>query len=820
MAPASTYPEQPGITYTIKSDRWDKNMAYGFGVWEVDPVTNTYKSSTSLGWNGVGKWQDFDLPINPSNISMSIPFAINTMATTRGILEEHNGVVFRHISITGTTGVATGKRKGGWQKKGGVGGFLGAIFSNTLTAAADAVNQIGNISALLSGKSPYPPLVSAIDLEETAGLGYAKLHELLNYFVAYATAKKNGRATNARLVFYNRKDAVTYVVTPVSFDINKSADSPHLYNYKITLKAWAIAEGSIDDQARSAFDFAAASGGTLTRMKNVLKGARSILSSSSNTIRAVARDFNAVFSIGNEAMLVVKDAGEFVHTAADFPEMMANQWNYIARGFKQKAQEVKDSFTGGSSPASEPHGDRSMRAALKSFEEFAPAADTRATENPNDAAGPAVDARNPMASTNDTISNVDMLDQYSLDELNVSPTEQEAMDAKVARANALTINDWDVRRRKIEDIRDAYADSRGLSDASYDAAARRSSVAGTRRLPTTEDYVILTAFNDMISVIDGITATNDLMKRNLPDPFARARAIVGDSGITITSATSAFTVPFPYNGSLETLAATYLGNPDKWIDIAILNDLKSPFIDETGFIRSLTTSGNGNSFTVSDKTNLHPNQEIFLSSSSQRQEKRRIVKINELGVDNFLVTVDGLADLDRFVVNEQAKMKAYLPNTINSSMVILIPLSSAATTTGSLPDTREIPATMNLNQQEKLMGADIGLTENFDLAVKNDGDVVISVGLANAIQAIKLKLATEKGQLKRHQEYGAGLPVGQKLDVAASDMRLIIENAIMSDPRFTEVPDIQVQFDNSTVRLNITVKVANEGGVIPVSFTL
>jgi hypothetical protein len=52
----------------------------------------------------------FTFPINPSSVSKSVPSAIVTTVTQRGITEEHNAAPLRRLAINGTFGILSKTR--------------------------------------------------------------------------------------------------------------------------------------------------------------------------------------------------------------------------------------------------------------------------------------------------------------------------------------------------------------------------------------------------------------------------------------------------------------------------------------------------------------------------------------------------------------------------------------------------------------------------------------------------------------------------------------------------------------------------------------
>jgi hypothetical protein len=803
---------------------------YYFAVYNADP-----KNSGQVNLSGTRNkdFEQFVLPINPSNLTISLPFAINVTPTTRGVFEEHNGIVFRNIAISGTTGVTPRDKRGNVSQAKVV--LPNAIIQTLAPSTSAVINSTPNAFNKL--KQIATDNLAAVENKtpDTSNwyFGHAQLHLLANYLVSYAEYKKNPKNTNARLLFVSEKDNTAYIVTPISFEFNKSAESPMLFTYKIILKAWDMANLSNTRADSIATHILYGYGGlesgpAISRMVNTLKEARAVIARYSDAIKGVASDFESSFSVANQVLLVVKETGTLGRTLADFPELAKDKFNYLSKDLSAKLSGIAEATTGNSNT-------QINQNLLSSTTALSPLAknldESNAVNNPssspinNDPSDKQYqdqlkfDTNNPFNNFSGAISNVDLLDEYPLSSIALSSEDQLLINTKIDAVMQRSIKDYDAIRLQIEKTRDAYADSRGLSDVDYDAAAGRVNTYVNPQTPTSADLLIIKSFNDFITAIDAITCTNDNVRKYIPDPFIRAQNIAGDSGIVIVKANSAQPIPFPYNGTLEGLASTYLDDPDRWIEIAILNDLKTPYIDEVGFYNFFTTSGNGNAFTIADATNLFLNQEVFLSSLAMRSERRLIVSIKQLGVSNYLITVDGDDDLSNFTVVQQAKMQAYLPNTINSNKIIYIPLVEIPKDSAN-PDVREIPAIVDLDRQERLMGVDLALTDTYDLAIGPNNDIRLSTGYKNALQAIQLKLVTEKGQLPRHLEYGTGLGIGERLDTTAKEVASDIESNLLSDPRFEAINHLTVSFEGSTVSLDIVVKCSEGAGIIPLTFKL
>jgi hypothetical protein len=167
--------------YTIKADNWDKIYPYYFAVVLADAKTGEcIVSDNAVNLNKEFSNTLFELPINPTNLTISTPFAINVTPTTRGILEEHNGTIFRNIMISGTTGVTPGNLRktsnliSGLATKGAL-----ALASNTISEVGSVLRATGKLIESASNKVPSLQSKVSTNIEE---FGYAKLHALYNYF--------------------------------------------------------------------------------------------------------------------------------------------------------------------------------------------------------------------------------------------------------------------------------------------------------------------------------------------------------------------------------------------------------------------------------------------------------------------------------------------------------------------------------------------------------------------------------------------------------------------------------------------------------------
>lgn len=245
----------------------------------ASPYAFEFTDTDSMRWL-------LNLPINPRNLQITTHYATNVITTLYGTVEEHSEQRYFDITIEGTTGMAP-KYKGfetptdGNKNSDSTTTSLGRALSNrviqpiknAISAHAPATIEksqsdsistgrrvqrtlSGTVSAFTSGFSTdftqnATQAVTGILTKtnkfaagESTGLytgetGYAAFHRLYRFFLQHKKTIMEKNNTNP-LLFKCYKDAVKYKCVPTNFTLIRSVESPMLYNYQITLRAYDL----------------------------------------------------------------------------------------------------------------------------------------------------------------------------------------------------------------------------------------------------------------------------------------------------------------------------------------------------------------------------------------------------------------------------------------------------------------------------------------------------------------------------------------------------------------------------------------------------
>ena len=133
---------------------------------------------------------------------------------------------------------------------------------------------------------------------------------------------------------------------------------------------------------------------------------------------------------------------------------------------------------------------------------------------------------------------------------------------------------------------------------------------------------------------------------------------------------------------------------------------------------------------------------------------------------------------------------------------------------------------LSAQADEKKTKIDIAIDDNGALQFTSNGDITLSYGLANAIQAIRLKMSAEQGSNRYHPTYGLINLVGTR-NINEGDIKnALIDNInqqIQADSRFDRIESINVErVAASTVAysINLVVRLAGSHTLLPISFAV
>jgi hypothetical protein len=137
---------------------------------------------------------------------------------------------------------------------------------------------------------------------------------------------------------------------------------------------------------------------------------------------------------------------------------------------------------------------------------------------------------------------------------------------------------------------------------------------------------------------------------------------------------------------------------------------------------------------------------------------------------------------------------------------------------------------MSGNINEEILGRDLDLTKTthattgvseFNLTINPHGDLAIVGGKKNILQAIDIKLNTERGELSPHPEFGIVPLMGRKgTNNLTFNLYLSLNDTMLSDGRIKELTNTSVRVIGDIVYVNTRVNVIGTIPYVPLKFSM
>lgn len=812
---------------SIDPDRWDQLFPYRLLV--IDAKTNKIVSgskgslkvpgytvtsgtgSSTITFEQFGGWV-FTLPITPQQLNIQDIFAIQTSATLRGVLEEHGGVRFKMINAQGTLGVWAQRES--INKPPGTPGIIQSLFGGTINALGGVIGQVNSVINAATGGHPANKPTSLRPETSTFGstsTGYYQALKLEQFLEQYAEAKLDPANASWRLVFDIPKQKQSLVVTPIAFNWQQNVNKPLEIGFNLQLKAWRRIDLEANVKSVQANN-QSISPGILQRVLSTISEARKTTSSITSLIGAVRSDVEKPLDVLRQTTLFIKDLAGIKITAADLPFQLQRDY----------ASAISDTLASQSKSISSNNSDPSVRASLAAI---VASKNSREGLSMNAVSGGQLGSKSAIAQSIDPANNVfqspeknfTLMDQASVSSLKLNTAQQNAVDDAIQSARDTSVDTLKQYRAVIQDLALQLSNNFGTGDTFYSHVYGKPVPAIRLQPISLDEYDILKQLYDVMQSYDILTATTQIDDQKKQTNMNYVAGLADLSGIPFSVPTSKILAPVPFGMTIEGIALRYLGDAQRWLEIVTLNNLRDPYIDENGFQLPLLSNATGRQITVASIENLYIGQRVLLMSSTQTPSARTILGIDRLSDTSFLITLDGLADLDNFVFADKAFMQAYLPGTVNSQQKIFIPSDLPVPNNSNIlppPSTSNDPLT-------GLSKVDWLLTDKGDIAVNNFGDFRYSSGITNIIQALKIKFGTVAGTILTHPNFGLGLKPGViSSDLQIQDLYNSINKMIQEDPRFQQVSNLQITLNGPQLTIGLGVSIAGQQGVFPVTFTL
>lgn len=399
------------------------------------------------------------------------------------------------------------------------------------------------------------------------------------------------------------------------------------------------------------------------------------------------------------------------------------------------------------------------------------------------------------------------------------------------QGNGITLTDLDKISSDTANASSAISESLGLSPQT------NANVVPQTQYPSPEQLNVLFSLNNLKINLDHAKAALMMTAPQQASPLDYVAGLASKSGIAFQTATSKYPVSFPAGATLERFSARYLGDPNRWMEIATLNGLQSPYVDNVGYDIPLAFDGDKNKVVIQG-TRLDLGRYVTLSSTTQPRKTYGVLSTVRNG-DYYEITLDNdynnklkntstPDNLSRYTKADLASLHFYTPNTVHAGQILYVPSNEPSPINGF--NSSAIPSLKQYEDEIRVSGVDLMLTETdgtgntavgaLDLVIE-ENDVKLAYGLTNIKQCLNLILFTPQGSLLQHPTFGLGTPVGtSNADINYQDFEQAIRTAILNDKTFSDVEFVTTSLNKSVLTVSVGVRVAQLNKVLPVAFDI
>ncbi len=627
-----------------------------------------------------------------------------------------------------------------------------------------------------------------------------------------------------RLGFCIWKDESVYLCTIKDFTYDRSTSNPLEYTYSMQLTASARVRPSFRGQSLGGETYSVSGPTSITKFLNRVAAVGKIVRNSQRLIALGLQGPLQTFTeLARQTQAFIKDVGGIARTITDMPasfirdvvgEMVAvaqaglsTGANFTAANAARLAQVYKNlpidiqaqfgqvrtdylTAAGGNNPQISPSG----AAAYSNFNDpefsairsqYPGAGQIQSPYDTGDSPTFIDPTRDGRPVTNNQGINVDDLlvdspefGDTDLSQLPLSDVLQARLDEEITQSLNTTATDFRASVIQLQNASDLFVSEIGSWNAVYNETYGLPTPTSELKDPTPEELDVIFAVNELQIIMGSLIASldsNDGKVETAPGSMEYVAGLAERSGIAFRIPTSKMAIPFPAGATLERIAAQYLNDANRWHEIATLNGLRSPYIDEVGFQRQLPVNGDGSTVHLDDASNVGISQMVWLSSDTIKKEGRRVINIQQLAPTDWLITVDGAADLDRFTTADNARLNAFLPGTTNSNQSIFIPSEQPPNPFDE--DLLAIPGIDIFDPLLRAAGVDFKVDDNFGLIISDECDFALAYGLQGIVQRVRVILSTPQYALLQHPLFGFNASVGTNL----TEMNLASLNADLDD---------------------------------------